>query len=378
MAITLLEMLLDAGLLSPAQCDESLQNRVFFGGKIGTSLIELGLLDEEKLARFLSRKLGVPFVHPDRFLDIPIQVIRLLSRELALKYRVIPLSLEKRRLSLAMADPSDLRAIDEIAFITGHVIRPLVSPEVRLVQALGKYYGLKVEDRYRQIIDHLNAGSGEHGPESVEFGKQEWATWDEGEVAEMTKFAEGPAESPEDGAEPEMAEERVFWLERIEQYSPDPVSIALATADGREEIADAIISFLGREAELGALFLVRDGTAYGWRAAGRGKELEGIRLLQIPVSGDPVLKTVSEDRRPYLGPLEGTSLNTLINDGMGIDCPAWVTALPLVLGEKVVNILFLAGREGDLAARLTGLEKLLAKAALAFEILVAREKILTM
>jgi hypothetical protein len=377
MAITLLEMLLDAGLLTPAQCDESLQNRVFFGGKIGTSLIELGFLDEESLARFLSLKLSVPFVHPDRFLDIPAGVIRLVSPELAMKYRVIPLGLEKRRLSLVMADPSDLRAVDEIAFITGHVILPLVSPEIRLVQALGKYYGMEVDERYRQILDRLSIAPEEPPPEPAEKEGPEgvgggWA------FPEMTNFADGAVESLEFGADPGFGGEEGSWLERVEQYSPDPVSRALAAAEGREEIADAIVSSLGRQVAFGALFLVRDGVAYGWRAVDGGKELKGIGLLQIPLDDESVLRPVFEEKHPYLGPLEDTPLNNIITDGMGMERPEAVMAHPLLLGERVVNILFLAGREKELEERLTRMEKLLAKSALAFEILIAREKILTM
>ena len=377
MAITLLEMLLDAGLLTPAQCDESLQNRVFFGGKIGTNLIELGFLDEEILARFLSRKLSVPFVHPDRFLHIPASIIRLLSPELAMKYRVIPLGLEKRRLSLVMADPSDLRAVDEIAFITGHVIQPLVSPEVRLVQALGRYYGMEVDERYREILEHLGTAPEALLPEPEGWGTAQ-AAEGRGAFEAMTNFADSSAESPEVAIAQGLTGEGGTWIERIEQYSPDPVSRALAAAEGREEIADAIVSSLGPQVALGALFLVRDGIAYGWRAVEKGKELKGVGLLQVPLGGESVLRPVFEGKGPCLGPLEDTPLNRLIADGLGVDAPEAVMALPLLLGERVVNLLFLAGREQELEERLTGLRKLLAKAALAFEILIARERFLAM
>jgi hypothetical protein len=155
MAITLLDMLLEAGLISKEQFEEALLNRVVFGGKIGTSLIEMGFVTEENLARFLSRKLAVPYVSPEHLLTIPPAVITLIPRELALKYRAIPLSLEKRRLNLVMADPADLKAIDEIAFITGYIVKPLVAPEVRLVQALGKYYQLEIDHRFQQIIERI-------------------------------------------------------------------------------------------------------------------------------------------------------------------------------------------------------------------------------
>ena len=157
MAITLLDMLLNAKMVSPAQIDDALQNRVFFGGKIGTSLVELGFLREEDLAQFLGRKLMVPYISPEALLNIPDETIALIPKEMALKYRVIPLELQQRRLSLVMSDPADLAAVDEISFITGFVIKPMIAPEFRLLQALNLYYGLHINTRFQQIIDHSSA-----------------------------------------------------------------------------------------------------------------------------------------------------------------------------------------------------------------------------
>src|SRR5512136_918328 len=98
MAITLLDMLLEAGLITREQFEEALLNRVVYGGKIGSSLIELGFVTEEDLAQFLSKKLAVPYVSPEQLLSIPPDIISLIPRDLALKYRAIPISLEKRRL----------------------------------------------------------------------------------------------------------------------------------------------------------------------------------------------------------------------------------------------------------------------------------------
>jgi len=201
MASTLLEMLLEAGVIIPAQCDEALQNRAFFGGKIGTNLIELDFLEEETLCRFLSRKLDVPCVDPERLLNLPSEILELIPRELALRYRVIPLGLENRRLSLAMADPSDLGVLDEIAFITGWIVKPQVCPEVRLIQALGRYYHGAVDERYQQLVRRLK-GRGEKKRSAgapVDEKPQEPAPAVTGEG--VTILARSAAISPEEAAE---------------------------------------------------------------------------------------------------------------------------------------------------------------------------------
>ena len=155
MAITLLDMLLEAGLINKEQFDEALKNRVLYGGKIGTNLIEMGFVQEDDLARFLSRKLAVPFIGADRLLNIPEEIISLIPRDIAVNYGVIPIHKDKKRLYLVMSDPADLKSIDEISFRTGFIINPVTAPEVRLVQALGKYYGHEVDQRYLQIIERI-------------------------------------------------------------------------------------------------------------------------------------------------------------------------------------------------------------------------------
>ncbi|WP_054693839.1 hypothetical protein [Geotalea toluenoxydans] len=155
MGITLLDMLLNADLINKEQFEEALKNRVLYGGKIGTSLIELGYLKEEDLARFLGKKLAVPFVGADRLLNISPEIIELIPKELALTYGVIPIHRDKKRLYLVMSDPADLKAIDELSFTTGFIINPVAAPELRLMQALGKYYDYEVDRRYLQILQRI-------------------------------------------------------------------------------------------------------------------------------------------------------------------------------------------------------------------------------
>lgn len=245
MAITLLDMLLNAGLINQDQFEEALRNRVLYGGKIGTSLVELGFVSEEELALFLSKKLEVPYVHHDQLLHIPPEIINLLPRELALKYGAIPLSLDKKRLSLVMADPADLLAIDEISFITGYSVRPLITPEVRLVQALGMYYQTSVDVRFQKVIDRIEADqieAIEPLEEEPVLHRLDEEILDEAEVIEIAG-----------------------WTERIRHFAPSELSKGLARADSREEIADLVIAYLADRFERAAIFIIRGDAATGWK-----------------------------------------------------------------------------------------------------------------
>ncbi len=353
MAITLLDMLLNAGLINRGQFEEALQNRVLYGGKIGTSLIELGYISEEELARFLGKKLGVPYVDPDQLLNIPQDIIDLLPRELALKYGAIPLSLDKKRLSLVMADPADLQNIDEIGFITGYTIRPLITPEVRLIQALGIYYQTPVDFRYQQIIDHI-----------------------EKQKAEIIEHLEEVEELPppeEVLEEVEIVEER--WTERISRFAPSKISMELSRAESREEIADLVIGDLADRFERAALFMIRGETAIGWKGVFLRKPLTTLHDLRIPLAEPSVLKTVADGSGLYLGPLTDTPMNRKLLEGVGDGRPGTVIIAPLVISGRIVAILYADGWD-DLGEKVPELQKLLAKAALAFEALICREKIL--
>jgi len=163
MAIKLGTMLVQEGLISLQQLDEALKYQTIFGGRLGTNLIEMGLAEEEDIARILSDKLRVPFTGSEELLKIPTEVIQLIPRKIAQKYKVVPLRQEKKRLYLAMVDPSDLRAVDEIGFISGYAVHPLVAPEVSLILALEKHYGIDRDVRYVPVINQIEKLSRQYG-----------------------------------------------------------------------------------------------------------------------------------------------------------------------------------------------------------------------
>lgn len=352
MAITLLDMLLNAQLINQEQFDEALSNRVLYGGKIGTSLIELGFISEEELARFLADKLSVPYVPHEQLLQISPEIINILPRELALKYGAIPLSLERKRLSLVMSDPSDLNAIDEISFITGYTICPLITPEVRLVQALGTYYQTAIDLRFQKVIDRIEAEQIDYiEPLEEDFAPKEEELIDIGIL--------------EDSG----------WSERIRFFAPSELSKGLARADSREEISDLVIAYLACRFERAAIFIIRNDSAIGWKGVINKEPILDISELCIPLDSPSVLKTVADGSGLYLGPLADSPMNRKMLEGMGGGRTGSVLLAPLIISGRVVNILYADSTE-DMADKVPEVQKLLSKTALAFEALICREKIL--
>jgi hypothetical protein len=132
--------LLSRGKINEDQLQRALQHQQFFGGRLGSSLIKLGHIDEDVLGAYLSDVAGAPYAPPGRLESVPPEVVALVPARLASQYRVVPLELEGRRLRLAMRDPKDLIALDEIAFLTGMMIEPYVATDFRIQQALQRYY----------------------------------------------------------------------------------------------------------------------------------------------------------------------------------------------------------------------------------------------
>ncbi len=157
MSIKLGEMLVEAGLLTQEQLEATLKNQGIYGGRLGTNLIELGYLAEEDLARFLSKKLELPCATKEQLMSITPDIIQLIPKEVADKYKVVPLGRDRKRLTLAMLDPADLSVVDAISFITGYYISPLIAPELLLIMSLEKYYGIKRDVRYIQITEKKKA-----------------------------------------------------------------------------------------------------------------------------------------------------------------------------------------------------------------------------
>jgi hypothetical protein len=181
-------------------------------------------------------------------------------------------------------------------------------------------------------------------------------------------------EAPEELEEAEMveepgAEDTLHSIERVFR--------SLAEAEDREDIAEIVVSYLGQEFFRGALFLVRGDTALGWRGVVNRTTIEAFEQVQIPLDEPSVLKTVAESKSFYLGPLARTPFNSMILQALGGRVPDTAMVVPLLMMGRVVGILYVDGAPGNQGDRLYDLQRLTARMAMAFDILILKSKILT-
>ncbi len=140
MSAKLGEILVRENLVTPAQLREALDYQRASGGRLGSNLVKLGIISDDVITAVLSRQYGVPSINLDLF-QIEDEVIKLISQEVALKYMILPVSRNGSTLTLAMADPTNVFAMDDIKFMTGFNVEPVIASEASIQMSIGKYYG---------------------------------------------------------------------------------------------------------------------------------------------------------------------------------------------------------------------------------------------
>jgi type IV pilus assembly protein PilB len=139
MAVRIGELLLKEKRISPEQLQEALNYQRQNGGKLGFNLIKLGYVKDDEITALLSKQYGVPSIALSQF-DVDPAVVKLVPAETAQKYQIIPLSRSGATLTIAMTDPTNVFAMDDIKFMTGYNVEPVVASETAVIDAILKYY----------------------------------------------------------------------------------------------------------------------------------------------------------------------------------------------------------------------------------------------
>ena len=140
MAVRIGELLLKEKRITPEQLQEALSYQRSNGGKLGANLVKLGFVKDEEITSLLSKQYGVPSISLNQFEIDPV-VIKLVPAETAHKYQIIPLSRVGATLTIAMTDPTNVFALDDLKFMTGYNVEPVVAWETAVLDAIQKYYG---------------------------------------------------------------------------------------------------------------------------------------------------------------------------------------------------------------------------------------------
>jgi len=184
MSIRLGELLTKASLITQDQLKDALKVQKDTGGKLGETLIKLGFVSEEDITECLSQQFGVPSINLAHF-EIDGSVIKLIPADVARKYNILPVNKTGATITIAMADPTNVFAMDDIKFMTGYNVEPVVASELGIKAAIDNYYGSTSSLELKKVMEDLQQA------ESADLEVLE----DEEEL-DMESLAESAEEAP--------------------------------------------------------------------------------------------------------------------------------------------------------------------------------------
>ena len=158
------EILVRENLVTSQQLSDALEYQRTNGGRLGSNLIKLGIISDDVITAVLSRQYGVPSINLELF-QIEDETIKLIPHEVALKYTVLPISKVGATLTLAMADPTNVFAMDDIKFMTGLNVEPVIASEASLQSSVSKYYSSS------KAIEVVMTGQDEFGKISAKLAR---------------------------------------------------------------------------------------------------------------------------------------------------------------------------------------------------------------
>src|SRR5690349_17614297 len=161
------ELLITENLITREQLNEALAFQRANGGRLGSCLVKLKIVSEESLTSVLSRQHGLASINLAYF-EPDAEVVEVIPRDIALKYQVIPLSREGSTLQIAVSDPSNVIVLDELKFVTGLNIEPLVAPESQLREAIERIYESAQELELKRVFQNLGVAPAESNLEVME------------------------------------------------------------------------------------------------------------------------------------------------------------------------------------------------------------------
>jgi hypothetical protein len=140
------ERLVKRKLISPLQLHKAIEMQRSIGGRLGHQLTKLGYIEEDELTAFLSHQYGVPSINLSAF-EIDPEVLEIVPTELVSRHHVIPVNHAGNTLILAMSDPSNIYAIDDVRFITNCNVEVVVASDAAIAEAIGRYYTVSTQER---------------------------------------------------------------------------------------------------------------------------------------------------------------------------------------------------------------------------------------
>jgi hypothetical protein len=384
------QLLVARGWITVQQLTRALQTQQVVGGRLGTCLIEMDSISEDNLLKGLSEQHGVPTVSLDDLRGIPDEVIALLPDKLARRCRAVPFRVVGTRLDVAMLEPRNLALQDEIAFASGKRVMVHVAHELRIMEALERYYREESSSRYSMLAERLNRAryfwDRDKQPEPPKAGD---------ELSRLPPMVRPALQRPAAPAPPPVAppvgmkteappapaprrpsmqtvamtEEERAALGTLSKPVPatpaaappasspaaqvmppslptlasiDEVEAAFTRTHDREEVARIALSFLARNYRRAALFQVAKDKVSAWMGQGE-LDLPIFQKFSIGLDQPSLFLNLRNGSSLHIGALPPMPAHRELARAWGGELPKDAVALPVRINDRMVAVLYADG-----------------------------------
>ena len=423
-------------VVSVRKIEEAIQRQVMSGGELETVLLEMDAVPEDVMSAYRAALYGLLPATRDEVMRVPRDTVKLVPRDVALQYRLVPLWAEKRTLVVAVTEPLKPEVDEQLGFLLGHELVYRIVTEARLVSALGQHYDADVAPRIRRLAEKLRqrdpgvvayvAPPQEEklDPDTGEIPRKKQSdlpsmiNWDEEDddaedrvptekqlqvppPAAVPKTSSKPASvAPVVGVGPGTSPSRpppsaatttrtpsAAGRRAVKASSPllrklrGPLTPAAAVelldeATDRDEILEVFFTFSRQFFDWAALFVVHDDVADGREAWGAGLDAEQITRIAVPLDVPGSFGQVRQAGQPSVIDLGATEPDRVVAGELGRADTQPSLIVPVVIRGRVV-ILFYGDRAGERfgIADVPELIAFLPRVADAFQKLILKKKL---
>jgi hypothetical protein len=334
------EILIQLGQVTPEQLKTVLENRNLLGGRIGTQLVEAGLLDTDQVSDALSRQTRVPAALQRHFDRADPNVVEMLKPVLAARYMAIPLVAARsgaKRIVVALATPHNVQVLDDVSFALGARVEPMVAAELAIARNLKRLYNLDVKLAHSE------------GPQPASRSiTRSYSSYEISTVAEARSASQSSSSTlPRHPTKPMIVPSGMDVVEKLPPRPDAAVTLEdvvhrLSVAENRDQVADIVVDFMLPRFDYGLIFLLRGTTAHAWRGFAPGVEARAIETIAFPMSMPSIFRVAKERASAFRGPPppEGTYLHSQIWKYLHSQPPSDVVVVPVTIGPRVIALIY--------------------------------------
>lgn len=340
-AIKLGELLVETGTITREQLSSALQHQRQYGGRLGTCLVELGIVDEKTVSSLLAKQLNIPSASAAQLEKCDAFAVKMVPAATAERLRAVPMRQDGDKLWVVMADPTDQQALGELSKLTSKKVRPMVAPELLVQYALERYYKVKREPRVVQVrtggsdllsIDAPKTPAMMAAPTLPPPPPPPKDATSEAPI--YTGVGSGPIKVDVDSLAGYLDEQPEAPPPRKGRLPMDKVSALLVAATSDDAIFDVAMRVVEQDVGRLAVFLLRNGLLGGWR--GQGVDSAMLRQLNVGLEEAPAVARALSGGEAFVGRLYAAELGALAQplgaarEGLGV-------ILPVRIGKRAVG-----------------------------------------